>query len=408
MPANTVAYPPPGISESRAKVLIVDDRVENLQALEVLLRELDVTLVRASSGNEALTLTLEHEFALVLLDVQMPGMDGFEVVELLRQSTRTRHLPVIFLSAIFSGDYYKIRGVEAGAVDFIEKPIVPEILIGKVRVFLDLHRNKLALKQLNENLEARVCERTADLAEEIKRRQHIEEDLKRTVQMLRQSNRELENFAYCCSHDLKEPLRTIVSFSQLLQQEYRGRFDDEADRFIGFIADAAINLDKLVQGILSFSRVDAASDAFEPVNCSQVLQDTLSELDVAIREQGARIEVEPLPTLSAVEFQIRQLFQNLIGNALKFNDGSPPLLRITAEEQADVWLFRFADNGIGIEPKYFERIFLMFQRLHPRHEYPGSGLGLALCKKIVEFHQGTIWVESTPGAGSTFSFTLKK
>lgn len=408
MVENPAATTPKKPAVNRPKILIVDDRPQNLQVLEVLLQDLGAELVRASSGNEALAKTLDHEFALVLLDVQMPEMDGYETAELLRKAEATRYLPVIFISAIFSGDYYKIRGIETGAVDFIEKPIVPEILRGKVRVFLDLYAGRQKMQRFGEELEARVQERTAELADEIRLRRGVEADLQLTVQMLTQSNRELANFAYCCSHDLSEPLRTIVNFSQLLQQEYADKLGEEGRRYLGYVEEAALSMQNLVHGILGFSRIDAAADAFEPVDCNLVLQSVLADLDGTIRQFGATVVAGPLPTLTAVSLQISQLFQNLIANAIKFRSAEPPRVTIEAVEEEDSWTFRFADNGIGIEAEYFEKIFQMFHRLHCQSEFPGCGLGLALCRKIVEFHNGKIWVESTVGQGSCFCFTLGK
>ncbi|MEP0843216.1 MAG: PAS domain S-box protein [Phycisphaerae bacterium] len=237
-------------------------------------------------------------------------------------------------------------------------------------------------------------------------RQKADEALARQAQELSRSNTELERFAYIASHDLQEPLRMVGSYTQLLARRYRGRLDADADEFIGYIVDGVAQMQALINDLLAFSRVGSQAKPFVPTDCEAVLDRALSHLHVAIQECGAVVTRDPLPTVQADPTQLGQLFQNLIGNAVKFRGESPPEIHVSASCRGGEWVFSVRDNGIGIEAEYFERIFVLFQRLHGRMKYPGTGIGLTICKKIVERHGGRIWVESEVGRGSTFYFTL--
>ena len=232
------------------------------------------------------------------------------------------------------------------------------------------------------------------------------QELSTKAEELERSNSELQHFAYIASHDLQEPLRMVSSYMQLLSRRYKGKLDAEADEFIAFAVDGAQRMQALINALLSYSRVGTQGKAFEPTDCEKVLDGTLASLKNAIAESGAEIVRSALPTVVADPAQLGQLFQNLVGNALKFRDHRRPAVRIAAERREKDWLFSVADNGVGFDPKYAERVFVMFQRLHSKDEYPGTGIGLAVCKKIVERHGGKIWVESAPGEGSTFYFTI--
>jgi PAS domain S-box-containing protein len=230
--------------------------------------------------------------------------------------------------------------------------------------------------------------------------------LHQALENLKRSNAELEQFAYVASHDLQEPLRGVTSMVQLLQQRYQGQLDARADQYIGLAVDAATRMQALINDLLAFSRVQRRAQPFRPIPLDKPLAVALANLQVAIEESGALITHDPLPTLQADAGQLTQLLQNLIGNAIKFHAEQTPRIHLSATRQEDAWCFAVRDNGIGIAPEYFERIFVIFQRLHARQAYPGTGIGLALCKKIVEHHGGQIWVESQLGAGATFFFTI--
>ncbi|KAM3110740.1 ATP-binding protein [Phormidesmis sp. 146-33] len=224
---------------------------------------------------------------------------------------------------------------------------------------------------------------------------------------LARSNAELERFAYVASHDLQEPLRMVTSYLQLLEQLYADKLDAEANEFIHFAVDGATRMRSLIQDLLSYSRVNTREQVFESVDCSVLLGRAIANLQMAIEESGATITGEPLPEIKGDASQLTQLFQNLVSNAIKFRDRTRPLeIQIHATRQEREWVFEVRDNGIGIESQYRDRIFLLFQRLHHRADYPGTGIGLAVCKKIVERHGGRLWVESQPGQGSSFYFTI--
>ena len=244
-------------------------------------------------------------------------------------------------------------------------------------------------------------------ARDVTARKRAEEEIRRYARELQRSNQELEHFAYVASHDLQEPLRTVSSYSQLLARRYRGRLDSDADDFIAFMVEGAARMQTLINDLLSFSRIGTRGDPFAPVDGAKILAAAQENLEAAIRESGAVITHEALPPLVADQTQLTQLFQNLFGNAIKFRrPDQAPRIHVSATRQDGAWHLSVRDNGIGIDPQFFERIFILFQRLHAREEYPGTGIGLALCKKIVERHGGRIWVESDPGKGSTFHFTL--
>jgi light-regulated signal transduction histidine kinase (bacteriophytochrome) len=225
-------------------------------------------------------------------------------------------------------------------------------------------------------------------------------------QDLARSNRDLEQFAYVASHDLQEPLRMVAAYTQLLAERYQGKLDEQADKYIHYAVDGALRMQTLVNDLLAFSRVGRRGDGPEPTDCNLAVQTAIANLQVAIEQNGARVLVDDLPTIPANRSELVQLFQNLIGNAIKFRSSAPPEIHIAASKGEAEWLFAVADNGIGIAPEHADTIFAIFKRLHTHAEYPGSGIGLAICKKIVEQHGGRIWVESAPGPGSTFKFIL--
>jgi PAS domain S-box-containing protein len=242
--------------------------------------------------------------------------------------------------------------------------------------------------------------------QEIAERKRIETELNHLMDVLARSNGELEQFAYVASHDLQEPLRMVTSFLQLLKSRYGGKLDTDADEFIDFAVDGATRMKTLINDLLIYSRVGTASKPSMPISGDEVFNRAAANLRIVIEESGAEITHDPLPTIVADDTQIVQLFQNLIGNALKFRSAETPKIHIGVKEMDGEWVISFKDNGIGIEPEYKERIFIIFQRLHLSTDYPGTGIGLAVCKKIVERHGGKIWVESELGQGATFYFTM--
>ncbi len=244
------------------------------------------------------------------------------------------------------------------------------------------------------------------IARDVSERKHLEDILLRQSEELRRSNAELEQFAYVASHDLQEPLRMVASYMQLLAERYQGQLDAKADKYIGYAVDGARRMQALINDLLALSRVNSRGAEFTPTDCESVIGRVLHDLDSSIRQSNALVECEGLPTVVADERQLGQLFQNLVGNALKFRAQEAPHVQLRAEQQQEAWLFSVQDNGIGIDPEHTDKIFVLFQRLHSRQKYDGTGIGLAISKKIVERHGGRIWVESQLGKGSTFKFTL--
>jgi len=358
-------------TEARPEVLIVDDREENLVALESLLADLEVRVIRARSGNEALALTLEHEFALALVDVQMPGMDGYEMVAILRQDRRTELLPVIFLSAVYAGDYYHIKGIEAGAVDFLEKPIVPAILLGKVRIFLRLHQAKKKEEQMREMQE----------------RMHRQEQLAAVGKI-----------AGFVRHDLRNPLGVIGNSIYFLKSRLVGA-DDKVARHLAIIEQQVAKADAIIGDLLDFSKAMAP----KPTLCDlrEIVRQSLESLVIPAK---IRVEVSFAGEITTVWLDgelMERLLKNLIKNGVEAMPEGGRLdieVRIGAE-QVEIAV---ADQGVGIAEEHLDKIFEPLYTLKPG----GSGLGLACVKHIVEEHRGKIEVNSRVGRGTRFTVRL--
>jgi signal transduction histidine kinase len=297
-------------------------------------------------------------------------------------------VPVRFSVGWYAG---RVFGVLSGSlVLFVLLYEITKLYAQLVRAVLARAELLAILDQKNQALEASNAE------------------LAQRSQELARSNAELEQLAYIASHDLQEPLRMVASYLQLLEQRYGGRLDADAHEFIGFAVDGATRMQALIDDLLTYSRVGSRAQPLQPTECMAVVEAVIRSVRVAIEESGTRVTYDPLPTVTGDATQLMQLFQNLIANAIKFRRDQGPEIHIHAEPEDGFWRFSVQDNGIGIAPEYFNRIFVMFQRLHSRSTYSGTGIGLAICQKIVERHGGRIWVESTPGTGSTFQFTLPR
>jgi len=365
----------------KPSILLVDDVEANLIALEALLGDLECDLVRASGGNEALRWLLKRDFAIILLDVQMPGMDGFEVASLARQNPRTRDVPIIFLTATHHSQENVLQGYGSGAIDFLLKPINAQVLRAKVAAFLDMWESR---KRLADEIEAH----------------------KRTLASLELSNEALRHFTNAASHDLRAPLRTICSFLSLLVEDAGPRLDDQSRDYIERSIKAGLRMGSLLDSLLSYAQLRKPSE-WTKVDCGVVVAQLQSDLSESLEKKRATLQVDPLPALVGDLDRIYQLFMNLIGNALKFQrPDQKPHVRVSAEWRGDEWVFSVTDNGIGIAPEYCRVVFDAFRRLHNQSKYEGSGLGLAICQQIVEQHRGRIWVESRLGEGACFMFTL--
>ncbi|MCB0429220.1 MAG: response regulator [Flavobacteriales bacterium] len=379
--------PTSGNGLPKPKVLMVDDHMENLVALDRLLKDMNLDLYKATSGNEALKLTLRHDFALALLDIQMPEMDGYELAEILRSEEKTAQMPFIFISAIYTTNLNVFRGYELGAFSYITKPFDPQVLLNKVRIFIEKYEQQQLLMESQKWLEIKVKERT---------------------EALQRSNKDLEQFAYIASHDLQEPLRTVTSYLQMIQRNNAGKLDEKSERYIEIVVNGAKRMKALIDGLLSYSKLASNTDLeVEKVNCEETIRKVMTDLRVIISENGAKITTEGLPSIEANPLHMHLLFQNLLSNAIKFKHPErTPEIHIKAVKDDEHYIFSVQDNGIGIEQEFFERVFVIFQRLHTRQEYEGTGIGLSICKKIVERHKGRIWITSEPGKGTCIHFRI--
>jgi PAS domain S-box-containing protein len=530
MPDTPTLLSGPGLLLPKAKLLIVDDEPANLLALEALLDDLGMELVRANSGEEALRHLLAQDFAVILLDVRMEGMDGFETAKQIRGRERSRHTPIIFLTARAGDDFPMADAYALGAVDYLVKPLVAEVVRAKVLALVELHEQKERARRQAELLrllihgagdyaifmldpQGRIATWSAaaerilgyraediigkhfsrfypaddvergwpteelrraeadgrfedegwrvrkdgsrfwanvviaplrdhagrllgfskisrDLTErkraeeelrnhrdrlaranevlqaEIAERKRAEERLRQTAMDLARSNRDLEQFAYVASHDLQEPLRMVSVHVQMLERRYRDKLDDRALQCLTRAAEGSRHMHTLIKDLLAYARAGTHTKEPEVVDCTTVYDLAVDHLAEAARECAAEVSRGNLPAVRGDGMQVVQLFQNLIGNAIKFRSDRPPQVHVDAAAEGAWWRFSVRDNGIGIDPKFHGRLFEIFQRLHSRDKYPGTGIGLAICKRIVERHGGRIWLESTPAEGTTFFFTL--
>jgi two-component system sensor histidine kinase/response regulator len=365
----------------RPPVLLVDDTEANLVALEAVLAELPCEAIRARSGNEALKQLLKHDFAVMLLDVQMPEMDGYEVAHYARDNPSTREVPIIFLTAMSSSEDGVLRGYGSGAVDFLQKPINPRVLRGKVQVFLDLHVSRLRL------------------ADEVAAH-------RRTLDDLELANAALRHFTNAASHDLREPLRTMQGFLQALVEDVGDKLGPQAVDYLERARRASQRMAGLLDSLLAYARLQRPI-AVSEVDCEAVLEQVRADLGPRIASCRGTVTVGALPRITGDPSRIYQLFLNLVSNALKFHrPGEPPRVAVSADRRGRQQVFCVADEGLGIEPEHQSAVFAAFRRLHAASAYEGSGLGLTICKQIVEQHGGQIWVESEPGKGTRISFTL--
>lgn len=404
--------------------MLVDDREDNLLSMETVLEPDGYRFVKATSGRQVLKLLLgDFDFALILMDVQMPNLNGFETASLIYERERLRHIPIIFITANNYGEENLFKGYRAGAVDYIYKPVNPELLRAKVSVFVELYRKSqrlIAQEQklvaINRNLELEISERIASEQKVTELNRQLLENISR----LETANKDLDLFAFMASHDLQAPLRKIRMFSdRLLAGADNNNMGNEARVYLSRIQEVSRRMQDLINDILRFSKISAEKQSFEEVDLNGVIREVLSEMDAVIREKNAEIVIDPLPILPASTVLMGPLFSNLISNALKYTKKTEtPRVRIRYEEgpattgmngresETRYGRIYIEDNGIGFDQKYGEQIFDMFRRLHSNVEYEGTGIGLALCKKIVDMHRGFISALGKPGEGAVFTVSL--
>ena len=397
--------PPPG--HDQVNILLVDDQPDGLLALEASLESLGQHLIKARSGREALRYLLDMEFAVVLLDVQMPGLDGIDTAALIRERPATQHTPIIFLTAYQRTDVQLLRGYNVGAVDYLFKPLDPEILRAKVAVFVELARqNALVKKQATELYEKEVeARKVADA------RAKLLEDLEQKHRELEAANRELESFSYSASHDLRSPLRRIAGYCHVLAESHAGQLDASAKSYLKRICDVTEHMEQIIDGLLALADITRSELNFESVDLSQIANDIAAQL------QGQRGQVD-----RQVQFKIKEgltvkgdtrlmrvVLENLMDNAWKFTSKcSNACIEVDRADSTNNRRAIFVrDNGAGFDMAYNTKLFRMFQRLHSKSEFEGHGIGLATVQRIIHRHGGEIWAESKVDAGATFFFTLR-
>jgi signal transduction histidine kinase len=408
---------------SDIKILVVDDREDNLFSIEAILEKDQYTIIRANSGRAALKILLnEHDFSLILMDVQMPDLNGFETATIIYERDKLRHIPIIFITAYSNDEDHAFRGYKMGGVDYIYKPINPDLLRAKVAVFVELYRKNRQLLQQ----EKRLLATNMSLQKEIEDRKISEEKIKALNQQLtennaylKEMNEELDQFAYMASHDLQEPLRKIQMFSDKILVK-KGQ-DEESERYFGKIISASRRMQSLINNLLDFSRHSVSSSDFKKTDLNQLLADTLSEMEVDIEKTKATVNYNKLPVIFVVPGMIQQLFSNIISNAIKFRKKEiHPVIDIRSVKLLPEEVRSYngklnggtyhkitiADNGIGFDSQYSQEIFKVFKRLHSYQEFEGTGVGLSICKKIVEKHGGIISASSEPDQGAVFTLLL--
>jgi signal transduction histidine kinase len=409
--------------KSDIKILVVDDREDNLFSIEAILEKDRYTIVKANSGRAALKILLqEHDFSLILMDVQMPDLTGFETATIIYERDKLKNIPIIFITAHDYDEDYVFKGYKMGGVDYIYKPINPQLLRVKVSVFVELYRknhqlmiHERKLLATNRSLQREIEERKA--SEEKVR--SLNEQLVENNAHLKAVNEELDRFAYVASHDLQEPLRKIMVFSdKILMKE---NHDQETEKYFKKIISSSERMQSLINDLLSFSRHSTSPSDFKMTHLGVLIRESMTELEIEIENTKAEIHIPEMPVMRVIPSLIRQLFYNLLSNAIKFRKKeSRPIVNITAEkvpaaqlnfpgkkdEASFYFLITFSDNGIGFDQKYADDIFVVFKRLHSYHEFEGTGVGLSICKKIVDKHNGMIRAESKLGDGSTFKIAL--
>lgn len=347
-------------------VLIVEDDARNQVALCAALEPLGVPLAVVGSGEEALKHLLSRDELVIVLDVQLPGLDGFETAAAIKGRERSADIPILFVTAINRSPEHRRRGYETGAVDYLFKPVEPDLLLAKVSVLLELQRSRRELAR---------------------------------------SNADLEQFAYVAAHDLQEPLRVVAGYLELLEERTRGVLDEKSRGWVEAARASAVRMSELVAGLLAYARAGAGAPALEPVSLEAVVARAVAAVRPLLREAGAEVQVGELPDVLATERELAQVVQNLLANAVQNRGAAPPVVTIDAARDGGWVRVRVRDNGVGIDPAAAARVFGMFERLDSS-PYPGTGLGLAICRRIIERHGGEITLAPNGDQGATVSFTL--
>lgn len=422
----------PQTRREKINILMVDDQPAKLLSYEAILSDLGENLIKAGSAREALEHLLKTDVAVVLMDVSMPELNGFELAEIIRQHPRFQRTAIIFVSGVHLTDLDQVKGYERGAVDYVSVPIIPQILKAKVSVFVDLYRKTRELEEMNEELERRVAERTEELEKRASELESLNQELFR-------SNRELDSFTYIASHDLKEPLRGIHNYAHFLLEDYGDKLDETGQEKLVTLQRLTQRMESLIESLLHYSRLGRQELERRETDLQELLDDALELLAQRIEESKTAIRTpRRLPRMRVDRTLVGELLVNLITNAIKYNNKDERWIEIgwidnargaqtfTAKSQDQDGLenpsqakiredaarsasmvFYVRDNGIGISQNHFENVFRIFKRLHGRDEWGGgAGVGLTIVRRIIERHGGHVWLESAVDEGSTFYFTL--
>jgi signal transduction histidine kinase len=374
-----IDIPKNGSSQNRLRVLLIEDSTADaeIEIAELRRAGFDVAADVVDTREQARERLKKIPYDVILADYNLPNFRGMDALDILHENSLT--IPLILVTGALNSET-AVECVKQGAMDYVFKDHLARLPISVRRALEDVRLR---------HERARAQEQLANKVEELAR-----------------SNCDLEQFAYVASHDLQEPLRMVAAYTQLLAERYQGKLDSAADRYISYAVEGATRMQALLEDLLAFSRVGRNGATPAPTDVNSAIEEVLKNLGLALNQHGVTVTCNPLPTILADRFQVVQLFQNLIGNAIKFRAKRNPCVTISAEQKGREWLFSVFDNGIGIAEEHRDLVFKIFQRLHTRDEYVGNGVGLAICKKIVEHNGGRIWVESELGRGCNFRFTF--
>lgn len=376
--------------DAAAGVLVVDDNPAKRTALVAAIAPLGLEVVECDSGRAALRALLGREFAVVLLDINMPDMNGYEVAEHLRARPKNAHTPILYITAERETEIDRLRGYATGAVDFILAPVVPEVLRSKILVFVDLYRMRREALEMTERLQesrAALEGRTAELVE---------------------ANRELESFSYSVSHDLRSPLRAVDGYARIVEEDYAEKLDDEGRRLLGVIRDNSKKMGELIDDLLEFSRLGRKPLSTAAIDMTRLVEEVLGELQMS-GERPPGLMIGALPPARGDATLVKQAWANLLGNAIKFSSKrEQPAIEVSGHENGAESVYCVKDNGAGFDMQYYNKLFGVFQRLHSADEFAGTGVGLAIVQRVVTRQGGRVWAEGKVDEGAAFYFSLPR
>ena len=383
-------------ADARVNILLVDDEPGNLHALQAVLEPLEQNLITASSGTQALRQVLEHDFAVILLDVQMPDMTGIEAAAMIRERERSKTTPIIFLTGMVKSAEMMFKGYSAGAVDYLMKPVISGVLRAKVEVFVEL-------AQVRHSLHQEIAER-ARIAAEVSKLNMV---LEQRNEDLTGANSDLEAFSHSVSHDLRMPLRHIQAYVSMIEESALAKLNTDEQRRLKGVREAAQRMSQLIDDLLAFSRIGRMQVRKAPIDLNALVQDVIAELQPEIKNRKVEWQLEQLPYISGDRALLQQVLTNLLANAVKYTrTRAEAQIQVFAVEQDEEIIVGIEDNGVGYDPAYADKLFGVFQRLHSANEFEGTGVGLANVRRIVQRHGGRTWSESVLNAGATFYFSL--